>query len=136
MAFLMSSSIDLARALGIVFCTVTVLVACSSEDGSASATSTPRVGQACSANQACGPAEQCLTEEPGGLCVKACTQSGSAAECPSGSLCDEDSFLQGGRDQRMVVCLQACEKDEECRSGYACSGVSNASGKVCRKQGS
>ena len=118
----------------------TVVAACSGSESSetSSGGTTPRVGQACTASAACGPGEQCLTGEPGGLCVKPCTTSGSASECPSGSLCDEDSFLRddGSGDQRLTVCLQQCEKDEQCRSGYACSGVSNASGKVCRKQGS
>lgn len=120
--------------LGVV---VLGVVACSGADGDvADASSTPRVGQSCGAAQGCGPGEQCLSEEPGGLCVKPCTTSGASSECPSGSTCDEDSFLQGGKDTKLVVCLQACKDDEECRTGYACSGVSNASGKVCRKRGS
>lgn len=119
---------------------VVLVVACSGSDASdtPAGSSTPRVGQACTASTTCGPAEQCLLGEPGGLCVKPCTTSGSANECPSGALCDEDSFAKddGSGEQRLTVCLQQCEKDEECRSGYACSGVSNASGKVCRKRGS
>jgi hypothetical protein len=120
----------------VVLIAVVSVIACSGSDGSVSPT--PRVGQACSAATSCGPGERCLTGEPGGLCVKPCTTSGSAAECPSGSFCDEDSFARddGSGDQRLTVCLQACQKDEECRAGYACSGASNATGKVCRKRGS
>ncbi|MBS2018311.1 MAG: hypothetical protein JST00_35910 [Deltaproteobacteria bacterium] len=121
--------------IGFVIFGAAVVVACSGSD--ATGVSTPRVGQACTATNTCGPAEQCLLGEPGGLCVKACTASGSASECPSGALCDRDSFLRddGSGDQVLTVCLQQCEKDEQCRFGYACSGVSNGSGKVCRKQG-
>lgn len=124
-----------SRIIGVLVAVASV-IACSGSDGSGSAA--PRVGQACSATTSCGPGEQCLTGEPGGLCVKPCTASGDRAQCPGGAICDEDSFARddGSGDQRLTVCLQACEKDEECRAGYACSGVSNASGKVCRKRGS
>ena len=120
-----------------VLALASVVLACSGGDGTVGGAATSaRVGQACSASQACGPAERCLAEEPGGLCVTSCTKSGSTAECPTGATCDEDSFVEDGRDQKLTVCLQSCTKDEDCRTDYACSGVSKANGKVCRKRGS
>jgi len=114
---------------------VSLLVACSGSDGAVGGTES-RVGQACSAAAACGPAEQCLVGEPGGLCVKPCTTSGSPGECPTGTLCDRDSFLgdDGRTEQVLTVCLRQCEKDDQCRQGYKCSGVSGGSGKVCQRQ--
>ena len=106
-----------------------MLMGCGGDDSPLPA----RIGQACSATSACASGEMCLADQPGGLCVKACTESGSSRECGAGSICDTVNVTAAdGGVVDMVLCLADCQHDEDCRAGYSCNGVSSGTGKVCR----
>ncbi len=68
----------------------------------------------------------CITEAdddrfPGGYC----TIQGGLWCCPEGS----ESFDVGGEDNRLLVCLDYCDRQSDCRDGYDCQEVGDNS--VC-----
>jgi hypothetical protein len=77
------------------------------------------VGGACKTDSDCSGSLTCKTDAngyPGGLCTADC----SSKACTTGNLCTTVSGQS--------ICLQACSKDTDCRTGYACCA---ASGNVC-----
>ncbi len=65
---------------------------------------------------ACGPAE--IGEE--------CESTGSTDECVEGAICDTEDDA--------AVCLELCEEDVDCGSGYQCTGVSGGNRKACHEK--
>lgn len=120
-----------ARSVIVSVCLVwsVAVVGCGDDDSAAPS----RIGEACGTAEECGPEEMCLEDQPGGLCVQECTMPGE--RCGEGALCDTVNVTLGdGGVVDMVLCLQECEGDEDCRTGYGCNGVSSGSGKVCRTE--
>jgi hypothetical protein len=77
------------------------------------------VGGACKTDSDCSGSLICKTDAngyPGGLCTADC----SSKACTSGNLCTQLSTE--------TICLQACTRDADCRTGYGCCA---AKGNVC-----
>ncbi len=104
-----------------------VLAACGDDDGAP-----PTIGRACGATMTCASGEMCLADQPGGLCTRTCAESGSPTGCGAGFMCDRLGLSRDGGSTVMTICLELCERPEDCRLGYACSGVSGGSGSVCQ----
>lgn len=94
--------------------------ACSGEDSGRVAP----VGTACTSDTGCGDDLYCNTDVSNGYCTKTCPTPGDAAECPDGSICDTVG--------QSIICVQLCTSDNECRTGFACNGVSNSNVKACK----
>ena len=86
------------------------------------------VGQACTRNDDCHTGQTCLTSAPEGYCTKPCTQEGEQLECPGDSVCAPHT--------NALVCSTPCERQEDCREGYECTGIANPSTRVCRPRAS
>jgi len=77
----------------------------------------------------------CLAGVPGGSCVRPCTVSGTTEECGAGAVCERDNFPAGdGGTVEMTVCIQMCERTEECRDGYTCHGTGGSSIRGCHPE--
>ena len=50
---------------------------------------------------------------------EACKTPGSTTECVADAVCDSDSKLG-------TVCLEQCDKDEDCASNEKCSGTTGS----------
>ncbi len=73
-------------------------------------------GGACASDDDCqGPSPTCLTDYPGGYCIRSCTV---ASPCPTGATCLDTG--DGG------ICASSCTKDADCRvaEGYYCDTAS------------
>ncbi len=113
-------------ATGMVTCAL-ALGACGDDDAVL-----PTIGAACGGATMCASGETCLADQPGGLCTRSCAESGSAVGCGAGYMCDRLGLAADGGATTMQICLALCERPEDCRAGYTCSGVSGGSGSVCQ----
>lgn len=84
------------------------------------------VGASCSSDEGCRDGLTCRQDFPEGYCTAGCTREGIQDTCPDGSLCG--AYLGMGQ----TVCLARCEKDGDCREGYACAPVASTDQKACR----
>ena len=73
------------------------------------------VGSACTTNAECGSAPfYCMTEHPGGYCMRNCDIAHGDADCPSEAVCKFD----GTKGE----CHKKCNMNSDCRSpDYDCS---------------
>jgi hypothetical protein len=75
------------------------------------------IGSPCSMDSDCGGAGfMCMTDHPGGYCIKMCSITNHDADCPSGSICQFDG-MSG-------ECHKECSSGSDCRSGYVCAPAS------------
>ncbi len=84
------------------------------------------VGDACNSPEDCEGGDLpavCIAELPGGTCSSIGCQSDAA--CGTGNVCIEGVF-QGGDNG----CLQGCDIDDHCRTGYICADI-GGSRSVC-----
>ena len=58
----------------------------------------------------------CMTDHPGGYCIKMCDITKHDTDCPSGSACQSDGMT--------MECHKECASQSDCRTGYACAPVS------------
>ncbi len=71
-----------------------------------------KIGDECDTNADCAAAGlECDTTAPGGYCLK--------GGCWDDSDCPEDGVCVRFENQDRY-CMQACDEDSDCRSGYAC----------------
>ena len=70
----------------------------------------PVVGDACENQTDCGRQMYCELAMPGGYCTQ---RDCLARACPEGGVC-----VQFSAD--VSYCMQACDGNGDCRSGYAC----------------
>ncbi len=91
------------------------------------------VGVACgpTIGDPCTTAADCLNQTclnnasvPGGYCTTSCP--GSAAECPTGSVCITNGISMG-----ISGCFRSCDTALDCRNGYQCNDVRNNGHAVC-----
>jgi hypothetical protein len=102
---------------------VAASAACSSSneggaaDASASTAQKLAVGSACTQDSDCGSAPFfCMTEHPGGYCMRKCDIAKADADCPSEAICQFDGTVG--------ECHKKCSAAGDCRSGYTCSPAS------------
>jgi len=76
---------------------------------------TSPLGASCSRNSDCAIGMNCDRSAPAGSCFKPCS---TAADCGSGAICSKEK------------CLPGCEKNTDCRAGFACEGKGNKSCKT------
>jgi hypothetical protein len=115
------------RVLGcLVLSIVAAATACSSSDSSsggaspgASSAQLLPVGSACAKDSDCGSAPfYCMTDHPGGYCMRDCDIKNGDADCPSEAICQFD----GTKGE----CHKKCNGDSDCRSpGYTCGAASS-----------
>lgn len=75
------------------------------------------IGSPCTMDSDCGGTGfMCMTDHPGGYCVKMCDLSNHDADCPSGSICQFDG-MSG-------ECHKECATNADCRTGYFCAPAS------------
>lgn len=103
------------------------MTACGDDDAVA-----PTIGNACGATSSCASGEMCLADAPNGLCTRTCAESGSPTGCGAGFMCDRLGLAGDGGATTVQICLPLCDRPEDCRAGYTCSGVSGGSGSVCQ----
>jgi hypothetical protein len=91
------------------------------------------IGAPCAEDSDCDPgAGVCITTVEPGLCSQPCDRPGAAQSCPLGAYCDEQQVETAtDTEAKMTLCFPACDRDSDCREGYACNGVSEGPGKVC-----
>ena len=70
------------------------------------------IGDACEPNGKCGPKEQCVAEFDQGYCV----QFG----CSEKKSCSADAKCMSVPPENFTLCLKACTKASDCRTGYRC----------------
>ena len=58
----------------------------------------------------------CMTDHPGGYCIKMCDIKNHDTDCPSGAACQSDGM--------MMECHLECAKQSDCRTGYTCAPAS------------
>ena len=76
------------------------------------------VGSACTQDSECGSAPfMCMTDHPGGYCMRECDISKGDADCPSESVCQFDGMVG--------ECHAKCGTQADCRSEYVCSPASS-----------
>ena len=85
----------------------------------------PNVGATCTAGGGCDEGLTCDSSVPGGYCTKACTTSGSTAQCPEESVCDA---VAGAA----MNCVKICKTGTDCRPDQDCNGVSGTNIKACK----
>lgn len=93
-------------------------------DGGGPDSGVPSIGDPCAAQGLCGPVGFCIEEFsgfPGGYCSQSC---GGGLSCPQGAVCR--NFGPG-----QAVCLDECQNNAECRTGYACIQLGTDPNKVC-----
>jgi hypothetical protein len=85
------------------------------------------VGKSCSGTEQC-PGGTCLDPNayPEGYCTKVCSGDviTEGDPCPTGAVCVQIV-------QAAAVCLDACNSQADCRTGYACRPVPDTGDKVC-----
>lgn len=75
------------------------------------------IGSPCTTDSDCGGTGfMCMTDHPGGYCIKMCEISNHDADCPSGSICQFDG-MSG-------ECHKECTTSADCRTGYFCAPAS------------
>jgi hypothetical protein len=75
------------------------------------------IGSPCASDADCGGAGfMCMTDHPGGYCVKMCDISNHDANCPSDSICQFDGTSG--------ECHLKCASTGDCRTGYMCAPAS------------
>ena len=90
-------------------------MACGTSPGNGTQTST--IGMACTADKDCGGSGfMCMTDHPGGYCIKTCDIAKVDADCPSGSICQYDGTSG--------ECHKECTVTTDCRTGYTCAPAS------------
>ncbi len=87
----------------------------------------PTIGDPCTTNAECGPAVLCLNKDfsPGGYCTISCKLAEPNTTCPTGSTCVKDAL-----DKGTAACFRLCNRQADCRNGYACRTV-NGSQSIC-----
>ena len=92
----------------------------------------PEIGDSCSNASDCSQQGErtCDTTLPGGYCTKF---SCSADSCPSEAACvgfqtlvsiaPECANLQARPRLQRTACMRTCDRDKDCRSGYACVDI-------------
>jgi serine protease len=99
---------------------------CNTSTGECEHNGASAVGGACSSNVDCSSNGWCLTQEtvgqrmPGGYCV---TQCRADTDCTGGSVCHNMG--------RFSLCLGGCQRNSDCREGYACNPNEDRSAGVC-----
>jgi hypothetical protein len=58
----------------------------------------------------------CMTDHPGGYCIKMCDIKNNDADCPSGAACQSDGMA--------MECHKECSNQSDCRTGYVCAPAS------------
>ena len=75
------------------------------------------IGSPCAKDADCGGADfMCMTDHPGGYCVKMCDIKNTDADCPSESICQYDGTAG--------ECHLKCAAPSDCRAGYVCAPAS------------
>ena len=77
------------------------------------------IGSPCAKDADCGDSSfMCMTDHPGGYCVKMCDIKNADADCPGGAVCQFDGM--------MGECHKMCAMMSDCRTGYMCAPSSMA----------
>lgn len=87
----------------------------------------PTIGDPCTTNTDCGPGVLCINKDysPGGYCTISCKLQEPNDTCPTGSTCVKD-----GLGRNTAACFRMCNRQTDCRNGYACRPV-NGSVNIC-----
>lgn len=87
----------------------------------------PTIGDPCTTSTDCGAGVLCVNRDysPGGYCTISCKLDEGSAPCPTGSVCVRDALAKNS-----AACFRLCNKQSECRNGYACRTV-NGSANIC-----
>jgi serine protease len=87
----------------------------------------PTIGDPCTTNSECGPAVLCINRDfsPGGYCTISCEIKDPNTTCPTGSTCVRDALSNNTN-----ACFRTCNRQSDCRAGYACRSV-NGSVSIC-----
>lgn len=101
---------------------------CNTQSGECEHDGPSLVGGACTGDVQCSNNGYCLTDQwvgqsvPGGYCTTRCTNNA----CPNGAYCQK---FGGGR---FGLCLDTCERNSDCRTGFACNPLTeNTDAGVC-----
>lgn len=84
------------------------------------------IGDPCTTPNECGD-KLCLNKDftPGGYCSQQCVV-GDSNTCPAGSTCIKDGAGAG-----INACFLQCDRDQDCRTGYACRRIKDQQFTVC-----
>jgi hypothetical protein len=75
------------------------------------------IGSPCAVDADCGGAGfMCMTDHPGGYCIRTCDIQNHDADCPSESICQFDGTSG--------ECHLKCAGAGDCRAGYTCAPAS------------
>ena len=85
------------------------------------------IGDPCTTNAECGAGVLCVNRDysPGGYCTISCKVEDPNTSCPTGSTCVRDALSKNA-----PACFRMCNRQTDCRNGYACRSV-NGSVNIC-----
>jgi len=83
------------------------------------------VGDSCQDEADCDQGLVCDVEFPGGYCLKQNCNIYNSESCPDSAQCTYFA------ETEMTYCLAKCNENDDCRTNYECSSVSNNEYRVC-----
>lgn len=77
-----------------------------------SGTLSARIGEPCKSSHDCGTREECVIDFKEGYCA--------SFDCSAKNACAGDSKCMSLEPENITLCLKACTKNSDCRTGYRC----------------